>query len=101
MHGPQPAALAGDAEARDHPAGRGRTMTTRLEEVTKPMDELNQIRRSLQDAGLTLLKAATIAIGAAASETLSATKAVIATADDALDAAEEKLRKLRAELRKP
>ncbi len=76
-------------------------MTTKTEEVAKPMDELNQVRRSLQDAGLTLLKAATIAIGAAANETLSATKTVIATADDALAAAEEKLRKVRAELRKP
>ncbi len=76
-------------------------MTTKPEEVAKPMDELNQVRRSLQDAGLTLLKAATIAIGAAANETLSATKTVIATADDALAAAEEKLRKVRAELRKP
>jgi hypothetical protein len=76
-------------------------MTTNLEEVVKPIDELKQIRRSLQDAGLTLLKAATVAIGAAANETLSATKTVIATADDALAAAEEKLRKVRAELRKP
>jgi len=75
-------------------------MTTNPEEAAKPMDELNQIRRSLQDAGLTLLKAATVAIGAAANETLSATKTVIATADDALAAAEEKLRKVRAELRK-
>jgi hypothetical protein len=76
-------------------------MTTKPEEVAKPMDELNEIRRSLRDAGLTLLKAATVAIGAAADETLSATKAVIATADDALATAEEKLRKVRAEMRKP
>jgi hypothetical protein len=75
-------------------------MTTNAGEVTKPLDELNQIRRSLQDAGLTLLKAATIAIGAAANETLSATKTVIATADDALAAAEDKLRKVREELRR-
>ncbi|HET9594103.1 MAG TPA: hypothetical protein VFP65_00905 [Anaeromyxobacteraceae bacterium] len=73
-------------------------MTKDPEEVATP-DELNQIRRSLQDAGLTLLRAATIAIDAAADETLSATKAVIATADDALAAAEEKVRKLRAQLR--
>jgi hypothetical protein len=70
------------------------------EEMGKTMDELNNIRRSLQDAGLTLLKAATVAIGAAADEALSATKTVVATADDALAAAEEKLRKVRAELRK-
>jgi hypothetical protein len=76
-------------------------MDTKAQEAAKPMDELNQIRRSLQDAGLTLLKAATAAIGAAANETLSATKTVIAAADDALAAAEEKVRKVRAELRKP
>jgi hypothetical protein len=76
-------------------------MATEPEKVAKPLDELNEIRRSLQDAGLTLLKAATVAIGAAANETLSATKTVIATADDALAMAEEKLRKVRAELRKP
>jgi hypothetical protein len=76
-------------------------MTTKPGEVAKPRDELNQIRRSLQDAGLTLLKAATVAIGAAANETLSATKTVIAAADDALAAAEKKVRKVRAELRKP
>ena len=76
-------------------------MTPDPEPVAKPMDELREIRRTLQDAGLTLLKAATVAIGAAANETLSATKTVIATADDALAAAEEKVRKVRAELRKP
>lgn len=75
-------------------------MTTKPEEAAKPMDDLKEIRRSLQDAGLTLLKAATAAIAAAADETLSATKTVIATADDALAAAEEKLRKTRAELLK-
>ncbi len=74
-------------------------MTTNPEQAAKPVDQLNEIRRSLQDAGLTLLKAATAAIAAAADETLSATKTVIATADDALAAAEEKLRKVRAELR--
>ncbi len=65
------------------------------------IDELNDVRRSLQDAGLTLLKAATAAISAAANETLAATKAVIATADETLAAAEEKLRKIRSELHKP
>ena len=64
------------------------------------LDELTEIRRALQDAGLTMLKAATAAIGAAANETLSATKAVIAAADDTLAAAEEKVRKIRADLRK-
>ncbi len=71
------------------------------EQVAKPIDELKEIRRSLQDAGLTLLKAATVAIGAAANETLSATKAVIAAADEALAAAEDKLHKVRSELQKP
>jgi len=75
-------------------------MTTKPEEAAKPIDELKEIRRTLQDAGLTLLKAATAAIAAAADETLSATKTVIATADEALAAAEEKLRKTRAELLK-
>jgi hypothetical protein len=75
-------------------------MTTKPEEAGKTMEDLKEIRRSLQDAGLTLLKAATAAIAAAADETLSATKTVIATADDALAAAEEKVRKTRAELLK-
>jgi hypothetical protein len=75
-------------------------MTTKPAEVGKTMGELKEIRRSLQDAGLTLLKAATIAIGAAADEALSATKTVIATADDALAAAEEKVRKVRTQLHK-
>lgn len=63
------------------------------------VQDLEAIRRSLQDAGLTLLKAATAAIAAAANETLTATKSVIAAADDTLAAAEEKVRKLRADLR--
>jgi hypothetical protein len=100
MPGLEPAAaLAGGADARGSQPGEGDAMTSK-EEVGKTLDELNAIRRSLQDAGLTLLKAATAAIGAAANETLTATKAVIATADDALAAAEEKVRKVRAELRK-
>jgi hypothetical protein len=53
-------------------------MRTKARPVAKPVDELKAIRRSLQDAGLTLLKAATVALGAAANETLSATKTVIA-----------------------
>ena len=92
-----PAALAGGADTGLSQPALEDPMT---EQVAKPMDELNEIRRSLQDAGLTLLKAATAAIAAAADETLSATKTVIATADDALAAAEEKLRKTRAELLK-
>jgi hypothetical protein len=62
-------------------------------------DELKDIRRSLQDAGLTLLQAATAAISAAAKDTLSATHGVVAAAEDTLDAAEEKLRDLRAQLK--
>ncbi len=74
-------------------------MTTEAKEGTA-LQELEGIRRSLQDAGLTLLKAATAAVSAAANETLTATKAVIAAADDTLAAAEEKVKKLRAEIRK-
>lgn len=74
-------------------------MATPKEETTA-LEELVAIRRSLQDAGITLLQAATAAISAAAKETLAATTAVIAAADDTLAAAEEKVRKLRAELRK-
>jgi hypothetical protein len=64
------------------------------------LDDLKEIRRSLQDAGITLLQAATAAVSAAAKDTLAATNAVISAADDTLAAAEEKLRKLRADLRK-
>lgn len=74
---------------------------TKTTKAPTPVDELKDIRRSLQDAGLTLLQAATAAISAAANETFSATKAVIAAADDTLAAAEEKVRKLRKGLRKP
>ncbi len=62
------------------------------------LDELDAMRHSLQDAGLTLLKAATEVISAAANEAHSATKAVIQTADDTLNAAEEKIRKLRSKI---
>ncbi len=64
------------------------------------LDDLTEIRRTLQDAGITLLQAATAAVSAAAKETLAATTAVIAAADDTLAAAEEKVRKVRAELLK-
>jgi hypothetical protein len=63
------------------------------------LDELKDVRRSLQDAGITLLQAATAAISAAAKDTLSATNSVIAAAEDTLDAAEEKLRKVRAQFK--
>ncbi len=82
-------------------------MPTRIEDraaapqTAGAIEELNEVRRQLQDAGLTLLKAATAAISAAANETLGATKTIIATADDVLAAAEEKVRKLRSELRRP
>jgi hypothetical protein len=75
------------------------TTTTKREEPTA-LEELKEIRGALQDAGITLLQAATAAVSAAAKDTLSATKAVIAAADDTLAAAEEKVRKLRADLRK-
>jgi uncharacterized radical SAM superfamily Fe-S cluster-containing enzyme len=73
--------------------------TTRREEPTA-LDDLEEIRRTLQDAGFTLLQAATAVVSAAAKDTLAATTAVIAAADDTLAAAEEKVRKLRADLRK-
>jgi hypothetical protein len=75
-------------------------MTTPTREGPTALEELEQIRRALQDAGITLLQAATAAVSAAAKDTLAATTAVIAAADDTLAAAEEKVRKVRAELRK-
>ena len=73
------------------------TMTPPAERST--MDELKDVRRALQEAGVTLLQAATAAINAAAKETLSATNAVIAAAADTLEATELKVRKLREQLR--
>jgi hypothetical protein len=73
-------------------------MGTPREEVSA-VNELREIRKALQDAGLTLLQAATAAVGAAANDTLSATKAAIEAADDTLAAAQETVRKLRTELR--
>lgn len=64
------------------------------------LDELKDIRGSLQDAGLTLLRAATAVISAVAKDTLSATQSVIAAAEDTLGAAEMKLREVRAQLKK-
>jgi hypothetical protein len=75
-------------------------MATQTHEEPTALDELKEIRRTLQDAGITLLQAATAAVNAAAKDTLAATTAVISAADDTLAAAEEKVRKLRAELRK-
>lgn len=63
------------------------------------LDELKDVRKSLQDAGITLLQAATAAINAAAKDTLTATKAVIGAAEDTLAAAEVKVKKLREQLR--
>ncbi len=60
-------------------------------------EELNEMRKSLQGAGLALLRAATEVISAAANETLSATKTVIASAEDLLSDAQAKLRKMRSE----
>ena len=70
-----------------------------VEEPTA-MKELKEIRRTLQDAGITLLQAATAAVSAAAKDTLAATTAVIEAADDTLAAAEKKVRKVRANLLK-
>jgi len=75
-------------------------MTTPTREEPTAVEELKEIRRTLQDAGITLLQAATAAVSAAAKDTLAATTAVIAAADDTLAAAEEKVRKVRADLRK-
>ena len=75
-------------------------MTPTKREEPTALEELNEIRRALQDAGITLLQAATAAVSAAAKDTLAATTAVIAAADDTLAAAEEKVRKVRAEIRK-
>lgn len=83
-------------------------MTTQGHSMTKApsterpsaLEDLSAIRKTLQDAGMTLLQAATAAINAAAKETLTATKAVIAAADDTLAAAEVKVRKIREQLRK-
>lgn len=73
---------------------------TNPEGERKPLEQLDEIRRTLQDAGITLLQAATAAVNALAKDTLTATKAAIGAADDTLAAAEEKVRKIRAELRK-
>ena len=74
--------------------------TTQTREEPTALDELKEIRRTLQDAGITLLQAATAAVNAAAKETLAATTAVIAAADDTLAATEEKVHNVRAALRK-
>lgn len=75
-------------------------MTTTKREEPTTLDELKELRRSLQDAGMTLLAAATATINAAAKDTLTATTSVIGAAEDTLAAAEEKVKALRAELRK-
>jgi hypothetical protein len=75
-------------------------MTATKREEPTAVEELKEIRRALQDAGITLLQAATAAVSAAAKDTLAATSAVIAAADDTLAAAEEKVRKIRADMRK-
>jgi hypothetical protein len=69
-------------------------MPTTNKEVA-PLEELKSIGRTLQDAGLTLLQAASNAVGAVAKDTLTATNAVIAAAEDTLDAAQKSLRKVR------
>lgn len=59
-----------------------------------PLGELKGIGRTLQDAGLTLLQAASNAIGAVAKNALTATNAVIAAAEETVDAAQKELRKI-------
>jgi len=67
---------------------------------TTPLEELKSIGRTLQDAGLTLLQAASNAVGAVAKDTLTATNAVIAAAEDTVDSAKQKLRKISEEMQK-
>ncbi len=73
----------------------------KVEGAEKPsaLEQLVEIRRGLQDAGITLLQAATAAITAAAKDTLSATHSVVAAAEGTLEAAEQKLRNIRAQLK--
>lgn len=59
-----------------------------------PLEGLKGVGRTLQDAGLTLLHVASNAVGAVAKSTLTATSTVIATAEETLDAAQKKLRKI-------
>ena len=68
-------------------------MPTTSKEVA-PLEELKGIGRTLQDAGLTLLQAASNAVGAVAKDTLTATNAIIAAAEKTLDAAQKELRKI-------
>lgn len=65
-----------------------------------PVDELKAVGKTLQDAAITLLQAVSDAAGAVAKDTLTATNAVIAAAEEALGVAKEKLRKAGEELHK-
>ena len=71
-----------------------------MEKGTTPLEELKSIGRTLQDAGLMLLQAASNAVGALAKDTLTATNAVIAAAEDTLNSAQQKLRKVGEEMQK-
>jgi hypothetical protein len=75
-------------------------MMSTTDKETTPLEELKSIGRTLQDAGLTLLQAASNAVGAVAKDTLTATNAVIAASEDTLDLAKQKLRKISEELQK-
>jgi hypothetical protein len=74
-------------------------MTTKSGDVS-PVEELKAVGKTLQDAGLMLLQAASNAVGAVAKDTLVATNAVIAAAEDTLGLAQEQLRKAGEEMRK-
>jgi hypothetical protein len=74
-------------------------MTTKNRDVT-PLEELKAVGKTLQDAGISLLQAASNAVGAVAKDTLEATNAVIVAAEDALDVAKKKLHKAGQEMHK-
>lgn len=74
-------------------------MTMKTKDAT-PLEDLKGVGKALQDAGITLLQAASNAVGAVAKDTLSATNAVIAATEEALGVAKAKLRKASEEMHK-
>ena len=88
-----------DVAAREAPSTEAPQAEVPAKEVT-PLQELKGIGRTLQEAGLSLLQAASNAVGAVAKDTLTATNAVIKAAEDTLDTAREKLREVGEEMKK-
>lgn len=78
--------------AQETPRGGARS------ESAHTVEDLEELRRTLQEAGLAMLEAATTAVTAAAQDTLGASAFVVSSAQRALAAAEEQLRRLRAHL---